>query len=139
MIGQHLNELPAILAELHRIVKVHADGKTAGVHYTCNPIGRRDQPHRLTVWIAGRPDRDFYGATFGEAYRPCYDFVRQDPAAAVESWLEDFADMVGGGADLGRPGFYQLQTPASGLTDPPLTAEERDDYHGATPFGRCGR
>lgn len=144
MHGEPINNLPTLLAELDRIVKIHADGKSAGVSYSCNPIGRRDQPHRLNVWISGRPDRDFFGATFGEVYRPCYEFVRQDPPAArgeaeADSWIEDFSDMVGGGADLGRPGFYQLQTPAAGLTDPPLSAEERDDYHGATRFGRCGQ
>lgn len=141
-----MNDLPRMLAELDRLVKIRAGEKSAGVSYSCNPIGRRDQPHRFNVWISGERDRDFVGELFGDAYLPALEFCRSEPPAArgeaeADSWIEDFSDMVDGGADLGRPGFYNLQTPAAGLTDPPLTAKDREDYRwpDETRWGRAGR
>ena len=125
----NINDLPETVAELERLLKARADGKSAGVLYTCN-----SQRHRLLCWITGEPDHEFLGELFADAYRPAYEFCRSEAPAArgaaeYDSWVEEFADMVGGGADLGRPGFYNTQTLAAGLTDPPLTAEERADYH----------
>src|SRR5438067_11300650 len=91
-----IDDLPARITELQRLIKIRAGDKGAGAMYSCTAVTR----HRILCWINGQPDAEFAGETFGEVYRPAHEFCRAAPpevlgAAEYDSWIDPIDAMIG--------------------------------------------
>lgn len=79
------DDLPDRIAELERLLESRYPDRpsSCGALYAAS----RRTRHRISVWCPGAA-REFTGATFGEAYRPAYEYCRTDLGdAELASWI----------------------------------------------------